>query len=1283
MRSVKKFSVKFDVYVQVNVKYPETFFVKTCEAAPSVDQISSEPIIVIPGDEALIDCLVNDAENYTVLWKYANSHIDIENATLLTANKIRLSDDNRYSVLHRTGSEVWILRIRNVNVDDSGVYVCEINSKPVQRVTRFVSVGYPEARNPLSHATPYVSKTDHNFTECCLKEQVSSACLPYCHIKNLVSMSMSTNVALTCFQNMKPMMKCLSDGRNHIPCCRQQNVPDVCLSACVGEYNLTTIYEHVTCLQYSAPILSCIAEGIETLPPPPVDVTAEPLSQNEIKVLWKAPKNLSLVQYYQLNVSELLNFDENDSLRKMDTSSKSKDYSSTKGSLKVSANRTEYYLKDLKPSTMYEIVMLSVNGVGKSVPSNTIRAFPLSSTAVKEKKDKSNKTALINKLPNLRQCCRNGGINDDKCLDILCDTSQPADTRNFDFISCIPYTNISFNCLSFSGVDKSECCRERGIPLFCQSLCKPIKSVDFRHLTCFHHFPAFLNCYLENYGILASEPRDVVVTGIHHNWALIKWSAPDYLANTVTKYGIYLKNAADHDMEYTKKAFATSSPFLIDNLKPGTKYEVFVTAVNTHGASRGSVRITFQTPQLPTSEVIDLMKDAPKGVYNETACCEKASMATDCLPLCNIHVKVIDAMNLGPFCVDTNSAHIMVRCIAGGRDHRPCCTRRGVIDSCLPLCTGLIDSTPLKVGARCGQYASSIFLCIKEGVETLPGMPVDFYASQITNSSIQLHWRKSAEDALKTNVSLTFQVRYEEIIGDTPIHPLQYRNTLNVTGESALLKNLLPATSYSIHVVAMNKYGSSLPSLVIVAQTSEVETKSVNITAKLGPPHAVEVIHQTYNSISLRWLPPLYVTPDSNLNYKVFYRTFFEDNWHTMDTFYNSVDITNLKPNTDYVIKVKAVAENGLQSYFSESILVFTDSLEAAVVNGPIITPKGPILEGSNIKIECTGKGSPTPVISILINGKVVKKAEGTRVVFDLAKVESDLSSISCYATNGVKNRAGQIAQESVDIVVKSKPRITAMKNKVQLRRYDRLVLWCSVSGVPTPKISWYRDFMGDVEILPSSNVEIITYRDKKKQETVNSTLIYSQVTKAEDGQYKCKAENEQGSDTAACTNSSFDVNHVLKSPNCIGKVNKLIACLHNGNDNRECCRQRDVPAQCLYLCSGIESDINFCLIGSINEIFSCLKNESDLTVNASREMSRKAIAKSTPSKSFMLAVVLFVTLLTLIGAIIFGSMLYYNKVYQKRNSTNNNNDDMIGFENQTYLKDTDSVTLSTRNSQQ
>lgn len=58
-----------------------------------------------------------------------------------------------------------------------------------------------------------------------------------------------------------------TDGTNHVPCCIEEGVPDICQDICRGEYAIPTddIRTHVSCSAYTEKTLACIAEGIGNL----------------------------------------------------------------------------------------------------------------------------------------------------------------------------------------------------------------------------------------------------------------------------------------------------------------------------------------------------------------------------------------------------------------------------------------------------------------------------------------------------------------------------------------------------------------------------------------------------------------------------------------------------------------------------------------------------------------------------------------------------------------------------------------------------------------------------------------------------------------------------------------------------------------------------------------------------------------------------------------------------------------------------------------------------------
>lgn len=56
----------------------------------------------------------------------------------------------------------------------------------------------------------------------------------------------------------------MADGRNHVPCCVQERVPDICQDVCRGEFTPVTdnIKTHYSCAAYMEKTLACIVEGI-------------------------------------------------------------------------------------------------------------------------------------------------------------------------------------------------------------------------------------------------------------------------------------------------------------------------------------------------------------------------------------------------------------------------------------------------------------------------------------------------------------------------------------------------------------------------------------------------------------------------------------------------------------------------------------------------------------------------------------------------------------------------------------------------------------------------------------------------------------------------------------------------------------------------------------------------------------------------------------------------------------------------------------------------------------
>ena len=72
---------------------------------------------------------VNDGLKYARLSPQV-SWIRKADLHILTMVDVVYTGDDRYSISHPNGSSDWVLAVRDAQVNDSGVYECQINTEP-------------------------------------------------------------------------------------------------------------------------------------------------------------------------------------------------------------------------------------------------------------------------------------------------------------------------------------------------------------------------------------------------------------------------------------------------------------------------------------------------------------------------------------------------------------------------------------------------------------------------------------------------------------------------------------------------------------------------------------------------------------------------------------------------------------------------------------------------------------------------------------------------------------------------------------------------------------------------------------------------------------------------------------------------------------------------------------------------------------------------------------------------------------------------------------------------
>lgn len=137
----------------------------------------------------------------------------------------------------------------------------------------------------------------------------------------------------------------------------------------------------------------------------------------------------------------------------------------------------------------------------------------------------------------------------------------------------------------------------------CQGEYTPFTDYLKSRVSCVAHTLPGLQCILEGIQMIPSEPQSVTVFPLNERSIQINWSAPEKLANTVTRYRINVTRLQtfDEDMLAAEQAVfsievpSSSTNATINDLEPYTMYSITVMSENEHGSSLPSMRIRTLT----------------------------------------------------------------------------------------------------------------------------------------------------------------------------------------------------------------------------------------------------------------------------------------------------------------------------------------------------------------------------------------------------------------------------------------------------------------------------------------------------------------------------------------------------------------------------------------------------------------------------------------------------------------------------------------------------------------
>ncbi|KOC68243.1 Lachesin [Habropoda laboriosa] len=124
----------------------------------------AEPIpnVTVPlGRDVSLPCVVENLGNYKVAW------IHVGRQMLLTIHKHVVVKIPRFSVSH-DNQKTWLLHISNVQQDDRGYYMCQLNTNPMMSQVGFLQVVVPpNILDSLSTESTVAVRENQNITLTC------------------------------------------------------------------------------------------------------------------------------------------------------------------------------------------------------------------------------------------------------------------------------------------------------------------------------------------------------------------------------------------------------------------------------------------------------------------------------------------------------------------------------------------------------------------------------------------------------------------------------------------------------------------------------------------------------------------------------------------------------------------------------------------------------------------------------------------------------------------------------------------------------------------------------------------------------------------------------------------------------------------------------------------------------------------------------------------------------------------------------------------------------------
>ncbi|XP_052070427.1 Ig-like and fibronectin type-III domain-containing protein 2 [Mytilus californianus] len=738
-----------------------SFLASAVQCSPTITTQKTSPIQKSVGDTVWMLCQIKDLNNEVVLWKFVD-----HSKFIARGDKLQVSDVNHYKieVLQGETSDApasYILHIFNIQTDDQGYYECSVD-KTNQTLTYQLQI----IEAPTLPPPPAVHS--YNFTDCCVREGVSSACQPVCDPFQQ-ELPANFDPLIACALDLPKLLKCGSDGKNHAPCCKRRSLPDICQDFCLGKVPSNLEDTHLECMNKTLDIIKCYEEGQNVLPLPPTSISTV-ANANGFVVNWQPPtKNQKLIKgfyiHYRLSA---------------DTTYKT--------SQKINRDLTSSLIGGLLSNKIYVIYMSSFSDYGSSQPSEFITQATLGGQAP------------IEQNYNIQVCCDKAKIPM-MCKQSLCKSNVFEDLDPSVILSCYGYLDEMMKCVTGER-NHTGCCQRNGISDECLGFCSGnMPSLDNNLSQCMIKLPLIEACVREGLATIPGPPENIKLTEVTTTTATLSWDPPSTGAN-VTQYIVsYLEHSLRDRVSTPNKNTTDSTTIQLTGLTPNTEYDLTVISANDAGQSLMSPDIAFLTFDISPSEPPITPSPGPVLPYNLTECCMEKSLSQKCLKLCDydfiISASTTELYTIALEC--SNDFDTVILCGADGRDHTQCCRERQIPENCLNVCKGDMNNADI----LCAFQAPKITQCFVEGIVDQPRPPSSVSIAQITSHTVTVSWSPPTGGPKAES----YYVYY-----NNPVKKEPQDNKIMTNKTTYILQSLESGYTYDIYIVSANSEGFSIPS---------------------------------------------------------------------------------------------------------------------------------------------------------------------------------------------------------------------------------------------------------------------------------------------------------------------------------------------------------------------------------------------------------------------------------------------------------------------------------------